>query len=156
MNTDPGRQTKETHDEADNTLYEGCRSKNALLFTVVAPLSAITFWIAGWTAHWWLEGIRRSNQEYVHADFGATAITSIFLPFVILIVIGIAWLILIRSKVPRGFVIPTWTAIIAATIALLVIAGQPTTDFYTSWWPLVALGFDVCLGLYIGFLSHRE
>lgn len=149
MNTESGHQGPLGFDES-------CCSDGLILFVVVAPLSAITFWIAGWTAYFWLEFIRRSNQEVVHNDFGANAIVSIFLPTVILGIIGVAWLILRAANAKRGYVIPGWTAVIAATIALIVIAGQATTDFYTSWWPLVALGFIVCLSIYIGFLSHLE
>ncbi len=134
MNPDLGHRTDEPSDL-------GCCSKDIILFSVVAPLSAVTFWIAGWTASFWLEGIRRSNQEYVHADFGANALLSIFSPIVILIIIGIAWLTLRLANVPRGYIIPIWTTVIAAIVALLLIAGQDATDAYNGWWPLAALGF---------------
>ena len=126
---------------------EGCCSKHIPLFTVVAPLSAATFWIAGWTASFWLEGVRRSNQEYVHADFGANALLSIFSPIVILIIIGIAWLILRLADVPRGYSIPIWIASVACVVALLTIAGDPAVRLYLNGflWLLTTLLLVGCL-----------
>ena len=140
MNTDHGHQT-------GAPFNEGCCSKHIPLFTVVAPLSAATFWIAGWTASFWLEGIRRSNQEYVHADFGANALLSIFLPIVILIIIGIAWLILRLADVPRGYSIPIWITSVACVVALLTIAGDSAVTLYINGflWLLTTLLLVGCL-----------
>ena len=135
MNADHGHQT-------GAPFNEGCCSKHIPLFTVVAPLSAATFWIAGWTASFWLEGIRRSNQEYVHADFGANALLSIFSPIVILIIIGIAWLILRLADVPRGYSIPIWIASVACVVAGLTLAGDPAVRLYLNgflWLPATLL-----------------
>ena len=135
MTTDQGHQT-------GAPFNEGCCSKHIPLFTVVAPLSAATFWIAGWTASFWLEGIRRSNQEYVHADFGASALLSIFLPIVILIIIGIAWLVLRLADVPRGYSIPIWIASVACVVGLLILAGDSAVTLYINgflWLPATLL-----------------
>ena len=48
MNKIPGRPTNEPSDL-------GCCAKDIILFSMVAPLSAITFWIAGWTAYFRLQ-----------------------------------------------------------------------------------------------------
>ena len=135
MTTDQGHQT-------GAPFNEGCCSKHIPLFTVVAPLSAATFWMAGWTASFWLEGIRRSNQEYVHADFGANALLSIFSPIVILIIIGIAWLILRRANMPRGYAIPIWIASVACVVAGLTLAGESAVRLYFDgflWLPATLL-----------------
>ena len=150
MTTGQGQQPAELSDI-------GCCSKDIILFGVVAPLSTLTFWIAGWTAHWWLENIRRSNQEVVHNDFGATALIALFLPIVMLIIFGIAWLTLSLAGVPRGYVLPIWFTGIAAITALLILAGQGPTDAYVRLWPFVALAFILylCLRcLHIHPLSH--
>ena len=48
MNPDLGHQTDEPSDL-------GCCSKDIILFSVVAPLSALSFWIAGGTAYYRLQ-----------------------------------------------------------------------------------------------------
>ena len=135
MTTDQGHQTGAPFNEG------GCR-KFVPLFSVVAPLSAVTFWIAGRTASFWLEGIRLSNQEYVHADFGALALLSIFSPIVILIIIGIVWLILRRANMPRGYAIPIWIASVACVVGLLILAGDSAVTLYINgflWLPATIL-----------------
>ena len=136
MNPDLGHQTDEPSDL-------GCCSKDIILFSVIAPLSAITFWIAGQVAY----------AIHYQLLYGAP----VFLFIVEYIIIGIAWLTLRLSNVPRGYIIPVWIAIITSIIALLIFAGEDATDTYTGWWPLVALGFFCFLSircLRIHPLSH--
>ena len=147
MTTDQGHQTGSPFNEG------GCR-KFIPLFSVVAPLSAVTFWMAGWTASFWLEGIRRSNQEYVHADFGASALLSIFSPIVILIIIGIVWLILRRADMPRGYSIPIWITSVACVVALLTLAGESAVRLYFDgflWLPATLLVVGI---FYLYLLFH--
>ena len=135
---------------------EGCCSKHITLFRVVAPLSAVTFWMAGWTASFWLEGIRLSNQEYVHADFGASALLAIFSPIAILIFIGIAWLVLRLADVPRGYSIPIWIASVASVVGLLILAGDSAVTLYINgflWLPATLLLVGC---LHVVMRRHRD
>ena len=144
MTTGRGQPTSELSDI-------GCCSKDIILFGVVAPLSTLTFWMAGWTAQWWLR-----SQEVVN-DFGVTAIIATLMPIVMFIIVGAAWLTLTLANVPRGFVFPIWTTGIAVITALLILAGQGATVAYMDLWPLVAIGFILylCLRcLHIHPLSH--
>ena len=152
MNTDLGHQTDEPSDL-------GCCSKDIILFSVVAPLSALSFWIAGGTAFFYYRNLWWSRcVGCIDNDFGASFIFSILSPIAALIIIGIAWLVLRTANVPRGYIIPIWIITFASIVTLLIVAGEAATDTYVRWWPLAALGFIfyLCLRcLRVHFPLHR-
>ena len=138
MNPDLGHQTDEPSDL-------GCCSKDIILFSVVAPLSALTFWIAGGTAY-----LSQSARciECPEPDFGSNFISAVLSTVLVLIIIGIAWLILWLAKVPSGYIMPVWITTLLAIIIPLNFAGASADAYYGNLlWLLAAFAFVVYLCL---------
>lgn len=128
------------------------------IFCIVAVMYFVTFPLAGLTAYAWLEWIRRSNQEYPHADFGATAFLSIFPPIVILIIIGISRLTLMWADMPRGYIIPVWITSVACVVAVLTLAGESAVRLYFNGflWLILPILLAVSFYVYLLWQYHRD
>lgn len=129
MTTGQGQQPGELSDI-------GCCSKDIILFGVVAPLSTLTFWIAGWTTYYRLQFI--GCIECTDPDFGINFLSAIPGATLVLSIVGIAWLILRLANVPRGHTIPIWTTALVAIVALLNFSVETSDDYYRNLWWLVA------------------
>ena len=128
------------------------------VFCIVAVMYFVTFPLAGLTAYAWLEWIQRSNQEYVHADFGANAFLSIFSPILMLIFIGISRLTLMWADMPRGYIIPVWITSVACVVALLTLAGESAVRLYFNGflWLILAILLAVAFYVYLLWQYHRD
>ena len=141
MNKDQGRPIADSAEPSDL----GCCSKDIILFSVVAPLSALTFWIAGGTAY-----LFQSTRciECPEPDFGSNFISAVLSTVLVLIIVGIAWLILRLAKLPRGLIMPIWITTLLAIIIPLNFAGASADAYYGNLlWLLVAFAFVAYLCL---------
>ena len=139
MNQDLGQQTDEPSDL-------GCCSKELILFSVVAPLSALSFWIAGGTAYYRLQFT--GCIECPEPDFGSNFISAVLSTVLVLMIVGIAWLVLRLAKVPRGLIMPIWITTLLAIIIPLNFAGASADTYYGNLlWLLVAFAFVAYLCL---------